>query len=74
MYQLDRHNNYHRLEGFYFPHHEDPRVPLKNSLVDGELVLDVDPQTKKVREPLLSLPGSLTLNVISIGNFAVSVF
>ena len=51
MYQLDRHNNYHRLEGFYFPHHEDPRVPLKNSLVDGELVLDVDPQTKKVREP-----------------------
>lgn len=51
VYQLDRHNNYHKLEGFYFPHHEDPRLPLKNTLVDGELVVDVDPQTKRVREP-----------------------
>jgi len=49
--QLDRHNNYHKLEGFYFPRHEDPRLPLQNSLIDGELVLDVDPQTKKARDP-----------------------
>ena len=50
VYQLDRHNNYYKLDGLYFPHHEDPRVPLKNSLVDGELVLDVDPQTGKARD------------------------
>jgi len=49
--QLDRHNNYRQLEGFYFPHYEDPRLPLKNSLVDGELVLDVDPQTQRASEP-----------------------
>ncbi|KAF9789900.1 mRNA capping enzyme [Thelephora terrestris] len=40
VFLLDRHNNYYQIEGFYFPHHEDPRLPLKNSLVDGELVLD----------------------------------
>jgi len=51
LYQLDRHNNYYQLDGFYFPHHEIPRLPLKNSVIDGELVLDVDPQTKKAREP-----------------------
>ena len=45
--QLDRHNNYYLIEGLYFPRLEDPRLPLKNSLIDGELVLDVDPQTKK---------------------------
>lgn len=47
--QLDRHNDYHQLEGLYFPHHDDPRLPLKNTLIDGELVLDVDPQSRKAR-------------------------
>ncbi|KAF9645289.1 mRNA capping enzyme, alpha subunit [Thelephora ganbajun] len=47
VFLLDRHNNYYQLDGFYFPHYEDPRVPLKNSLIDGELVLDVDPQTRQ---------------------------
>ena len=51
--QLDRHNNYYQLDGFYFPHHEDPRLPLKNSLVDGELVVDVDPQTQRASQPYL---------------------
>jgi hypothetical protein len=61
-------NNHHQLEGLYFksPHHEDPRVPLKNSLVDGELVLDVDPQTKKAKNPQSSLPEcALTLKAHS---------
>lgn len=59
--QLDRHNNYYQIEGFYFPHHGDPRLPLKNSLVDGELVLDVDPQTKIARNSL-SLPHKAWFN------------
>lgn len=46
VFLLDRHNNYRQLDGLYFPHHEDPRLPLKNSLIDGELVIDVDPQTR----------------------------
>lgn len=32
----------------YFPHHEDPRRPLRNSIIDGELVIDTDSRTKQV--------------------------
>ena len=46
--QIDRHNAYRALSGLFFPHHENPMRPLGNTVVDGELVLDVDPQTKKV--------------------------
>jgi hypothetical protein len=66
VHRPDRHNNHHRLEGLYFPHHEDLRVPLKNSLVDGELVLDIDPQTEKAKNPQSFLPGrALTLKTHS---------
>ena len=47
--QIDRHNTYREIDGFCFPHHEDPRRNLRNSLVDGELVLDTDPKTGQVR-------------------------
>jgi mRNA guanylyltransferase len=47
--QIDRKNEYRELTGFVFPHHEDMRKQLKNTIVDGELVIDVDPATKKVR-------------------------
>ena len=46
--QIDRHNTYREVEGIFFPHHEDPRMPLRNSLIDGELVIDVDPRTRQV--------------------------
>lgn len=47
--QIDRHNTYRQLSGLYFPHHENPVKPLLDTLVDGELVIDVDPITKQVR-------------------------
>ncbi|KAI0636710.1 mRNA capping enzyme, catalytic domain-containing protein [Trametes polyzona] len=47
VYLIDRHNTYRQLNGLYFPHHEDPRRPLRSSIVDGELVLDLDPRTKQ---------------------------
>ncbi|KAF8634090.1 hypothetical protein AX15_001092 [Amanita polypyramis BW_CC] len=47
VYIIDRHNAYRALHGLFFPHHENPLRPLGNTVVDGELVLDVDPQTKK---------------------------
>ncbi|KAI0934759.1 hypothetical protein AcV5_006499 [Taiwanofungus camphoratus] len=47
VYIIDRHNSYRELTGLFFPHHIDPKVPLGNTLVDGELVLDVDPRTKQ---------------------------
>ncbi|CDO73545.1 hypothetical protein BN946_scf185014.g15 [Trametes cinnabarina] len=47
VYLIDRHNSYRAVTGLYFPHHQDPRRPLNNSIVDGELVIDVDPSTKQ---------------------------
>lgn len=47
-FKIDRHNSYRQLVGFYFPHHEFPTRPLRNTIVDGELVLDVDPRTQQV--------------------------
>ncbi|KAI0707622.1 mRNA capping enzyme, alpha subunit [Earliella scabrosa] len=47
VYLIDRHNTYREITGLFFPHHEDPRMPLRNSLVDGELVIDVDPLTNR---------------------------
>ena len=52
--QIDRHNSYRQLTGLYFPHHADPRNPLRDTIVDGELVIDVDPHTKQVRHFLLA--------------------
>jgi hypothetical protein len=47
--QIDRHNSYRQLTGLFFPHHEDPTRPLRSTIVDGELVVDVDPHTNMVR-------------------------
>ncbi|KAH8106803.1 mRNA capping enzyme [Cristinia sonorae] len=47
VYFIDRHNTFRLLSGLFFPHHENPRVPLRNTIVDGELVLDYDPRTKQ---------------------------
>ncbi|OCH93401.1 mRNA capping enzyme [Obba rivulosa] len=47
VYLIDRHNSYRQVTGLFFPHYEDPRRPLMNTIVDGELVIDVDPRTKQ---------------------------
>jgi mRNA guanylyltransferase len=44
-YQIDRKNTYRQLTGFFFPHYENPQRPLGNTIIDGELVLGVDPTT-----------------------------
>lgn len=56
--KIDRHNTYRKLDGFYFPHFEDPRKPLRSTIVDGELVIDVDPRTRQVCT--FSLPPGLS--------------
>ncbi|KAG7092666.1 hypothetical protein E1B28_009001 [Marasmius oreades] len=45
VYLIDRHNTYRLVEGLFFPHHENPMNPLRNTIVDGELVVDTDPRT-----------------------------
>ncbi|KAJ3527211.1 hypothetical protein NM688_g8157 [Phlebia brevispora] len=47
VFIIDRHNSYRQLEGLFFPHHENPMMPLRNTIVDGELVIDIDPRTKQ---------------------------
>lgn len=47
VYIIDRHNSYRQVNGLFFPHHENPRMPLRNTIVDGELVVDVDPRTQQ---------------------------
>nr|GAT53305.1 mRNA guanylyltransferase [Mycena chlorophos] len=44
---FDRNNDFYELDGFYFPHHENPQKPMLNTIVDGELVCDVDPRTNQ---------------------------
>ncbi|KAG5735708.1 mRNA-capping enzyme subunit alpha [Termitomyces sp. T112] len=47
LYLIDRHNTYHTVSGIFFPHHENPMMPLRDTLIDGELVIDVNPRTKE---------------------------
>lgn len=47
VYLIDRHNTYREVQGLYFPHHENPVMPLRSTVVDGELVVDTDPRTKQ---------------------------
>ncbi|KAK1216369.1 Dcp1p-Dcp2p decapping enzyme complex alpha subunit [Marasmius sp. AFHP31] len=47
VYLIDRHNTYRELTGLFFPHHENPMNPLRNTMIDGELVIDTDPRTQR---------------------------
>ena len=69
--KIDRHNTYKEIVGIYFPHHENPMVPLRSSLVDGELVIDVDPLTKRVFTFLIIL-GTPPFNLLAIGKNSLS--
>ncbi|KAI6036526.1 mRNA capping enzyme [Pisolithus microcarpus] len=46
VYLIDRHNTYYEVTGFWFPQPDKPRESLMDTILDGELVIDVDPQTK----------------------------
>ncbi|KAI6099909.1 mRNA capping enzyme [Pisolithus croceorrhizus] len=46
VYLIDRHNTYYEVSGFWFPQPDKPRESLMDTILDGELVIDVDPQTK----------------------------
>lgn len=46
--QVDRKEDYYLNLGFAFPHHEDPTAVHSNTIIDGELVIDVDPRTGQV--------------------------
>lgn len=54
VYLIDRHNCYRELSGLVFPHHATPSELLRNTIVDGELVIDVDPRTRQETHRLLA--------------------
>ena len=43
--QVDRKQRYFQIRGLVFPHWEDASTVLVDTLIDGELVMDVDPKT-----------------------------
>ncbi|KAF8275056.1 mRNA capping enzyme [Lactarius quietus] len=47
VFIVDRHNIYREISGLFFPHYEHPERPLRNTVLDAELVIDVDPRTKR---------------------------
>ena len=49
MLQVDRKETYYRNDGYTFPHHEFPEYTHVNTVLDGELVIDIDPNSKLVR-------------------------
>lgn len=54
--QIDRKEEFRQVEGLVFPNGQDPsRRLLGETLLDGELVLDIDPETGTVCLSLLSL-------------------
>ncbi|KAF9052172.1 mRNA guanylyltransferase [Rhodocollybia butyracea] len=53
VFLIDRHNTYRELVGLFFPHHENPMIPLRNTIVDCELVIDIDPRTRRETPRLL---------------------
>ncbi|KAF7294804.1 mRNA-capping enzyme subunit alpha [Mycena indigotica] len=54
VYLFDRNNDFYHVDGLYFPHHENPQHPMLNTIVDGELVYDVDPRTNQETLRLLA--------------------
>lgn len=46
--QIDRRNIYYEVSGFWFPHPDKPRESLMDTILDGELVVDVNPSSRKV--------------------------
>ncbi|KAG6335849.1 hypothetical protein ID866_3239 [Astraeus odoratus] len=47
VYLIDRHNAYYEVVGFWFPQPDKPKASLMDTILDGELVIDVDPQTQR---------------------------
>jgi len=62
--------------GLFFPHHEHPERPLRSTIVDAELVIDVDPRTKQVCRVRRNVPGRLNENAphFSVGNPPSALF
>lgn len=69
--QIDRHNTYYEVTGFWFPHPDRPRDSLMDTILDGELVVDVEPTSKKVCTEFFDVQPKPTLWLSPAGNAAL---
>lgn len=61
--QIDRKKDFYFIEGLHFPHwdaakRQGPDRLLSNTVLDGELVIDIDPATGEVSAHSLRLRAS----------------
>ncbi|KAI9601801.1 hypothetical protein KEM48_001087 [Puccinia striiformis f. sp. tritici PST-130] len=45
VYFIDRKDEFFLIDNITFPHYDNPNRLLKDTILDGELVIDVDPKT-----------------------------
>lgn len=62
--QVDRNEHFFGVEGLHFPHWENADTPLIDTVLDGELVIDIDPSSGQVR--LSSSPLLASLVVVKL--------
>ena len=46
--QVDRKQRFFQVPDLHFPHWENPDRPLTDTVIDGELIIDIDPKTGQV--------------------------
>ncbi len=66
--QIDRKQRYFKIENLHFPHWEKRDDPLSDTILDGELVIDIDPKTGAVSG---RGGGTVKLIIASVGNAAI---
>lgn len=57
--QVDRKEDFYLNNGVYFPHQAGLDSVHSSTVLDGELVIDVDPGTQQVRSPWTRHPADI---------------
>ena len=66
--QIDRKNKYYLQGGFFFPHYTNKTFPMRDTILDGELVLDTPPGSNHVCSSyILTLSPFLTNALVTAG-------
>jgi hypothetical protein len=62
IYMADRDNSIFKVKYLVFPHRKDLNRHLSNTLIDGEFVVDIDPNTQQ------KIPRFLIYDIIKFEN------
>lgn len=67
--QVDRNEHFFGVEGLHFPHWENADIPLIDTVLDGELVIDIDPATGQVGHLCSAFTSFLSIRLTSSTNY-----